>query len=326
MRVRHRPMRAADVHECVELIAQDPIMSVRYGPLLQHLPKVWLRLLGKEAFRAWVFPLAHPQNHKLIALGASAVVSDAFVARLKRPTFVWIGPELVSRILQGDSPLLSDQQVAEVNASNGLNLLMWGTTVRQEHNGADWRNNAFAAFLEVHEGFYVKESLIQAESEMQVEGLLNVGGLCVAGNDGVYAAQSAGNVRDLAHKPHIIGMTRELIARQPGRWISNLFACERQRIGFTRGQQRLLLAAMEGGTDVDLANELGVSISAVKKTWQAIYHRVMERTPDILPAGDDRGNQRGKAKKHRLLSYLRVHTEELRPGRVSAWQSKAAGA
>ena len=319
MRVRHRPMRAADVHECVELIAQDPIMSVRYGALLQHLPKVWLRLLGKEAFRGWVFPMAHPQNHKLIALGASAVVSDAFVGRLKSPPFVWIGPELVSRILQGDSPLLSDQQVAEANASNGLNLLVWATTVRQEHNGADWRNNAFAAFLEVHEGFYVKESLVQAESEMQVEGLLNVGGLCVAGNNGVYAGQSAGNVRDLAHRPHIIGMTRELIARQPGRWISNLFACERQRIGFTRGQQRLLLAAMNGGTDDELAAELGVSISAVKKTWRTIYDRVLEHAPDILPVASDgkdgKGNQRGKSKKHRLLSYLRVHTEELRPAR-----------
>jgi hypothetical protein len=77
----------------------------------------------------------------------------------------------------------------------------------------------------------------------------------------------------------------------------------------------LLLTALHGGTDEELADELGISLSAVKKSWQLIYERVSGCDPELVPdAHLDEGNsERGKTKKQRLLAYLREHMEELRP-------------
>src|SRR2546429_6039975 len=53
------------------------------------------------------------------------------------------------------------------------------------------------------------------------------------------------------------------------------------RFGFSASEQRLLLKAFLGGTDEDLADELGVSLSAVKKAWQSIYERVSACDPEL---------------------------------------------
>ena len=60
---------------------------------------------------------------------------------------------------------------------------------------------------------------------------------------------------------------------------------------------------------------LGVSLSAVKKTWASVYLRVQSRKPpDVRIELDANINgDRGKEKKQKLLAYLREHPEELRP-------------
>src|SRR5215475_13015188 len=91
---------------------------------------------------------------------------------------------------------------------------------------------------------------------------------------------------------------------------------DKQVRGFSPGEQRLLLTALLGGTDEDLADELGISLSAVKKAWLSIYERVSIYDPKLVPspAPNEEGiPERGKMKKHRLLAYLHDHPEELRP-------------
>jgi hypothetical protein len=84
---------------------------------------------------------------------------------------------------------------------------------------------------------------------------------------------------------------------------------------FRPSEQRLLQAALRGLTDEELADELGVSLSFVKKAWQAIYERAIGRIPELFPIGfpQELEGERGKGKKQRLLSYVRNHLEELRP-------------
>jgi DNA-binding CsgD family transcriptional regulator len=115
--------------------------------------------------------------------------------------------------------------------------------------------------------------------------------------------------------PHVFGLTQEL-AHTRMSWISSLFHYDAPQIGFSLSEQKLLLAALRGGTDEELSDELAISLSAVKKAWSSIYDRATDHLPDsiLTPTEEERLNgDRGKQKKQRLLAYLREHPEELRP-------------
>ena len=116
-------------------------------------------------------------------------------------------------------------------------------------------------------------------------------------------------------QPHMLEATREKAAEQPGSWASLFFAYQKPVIGFTRSEQRLLSVALRGGTDQELSDQLGISLSAVKKMWAAIYFRVQSHKPfDLRLELDERiDGDRGKEKRRKLLAYLREHPEELKP-------------
>src|SRR5438445_741945 len=48
-----RVMQPGDIPECVDLVANHAVVGPRYGPMLEHLPAAWLRLLQCEAKTAF---------------------------------------------------------------------------------------------------------------------------------------------------------------------------------------------------------------------------------------------------------------------------------
>jgi hypothetical protein len=54
--------------------------------------------------------------------------------------------------------------------------------------------------------------------------------------------------------PHVFGLTREL-AHGRMSWISSLFHYDPPQIGFSRSEQKLLSAALRGGTDEELSGD-----------------------------------------------------------------------
>ena len=144
--------------------------------------------------------------------------------------------------------------------------------------------------------------------------------------------------------PHIVGITRELEQSRrgdwSGSWVGALFEYEAPVLGFSRGEQSLLSAAISGTTDEQLAATLEISLPTIKKMWVSIYNRVEDHRPAliaetddppvrnarVMAAGADPGRavagllesgasagSRGREKRRRLLAYLRQHPEELRP-------------
>ena len=78
--------------------------------------------------------------------------------------------------------------------------------------------------------------------------------------------------------------------------------------------QELLLAALDGLTDNELSQVLGLKLPALKKRWASLFERVRRVRPDLVPHPEsDAVETRGPQKRHRLLAYLRDHPEELRP-------------
>ena len=78
----------------------------------------------------------------------------------------------------------------------------------------------------------------------------------------------------------------------------------------------MLMRALEGWTDEELAAKLGKSLPTIKKTWRSAYQRVEAKLPGLELSQTGPGtteSKRGREKKRRLLGYLRDHPEELRP-------------
>ena len=81
---------------------------------------------------------------------------------------------------------------------------------------------------------------------------------------------------------------------------------------FSSTEQEMLLYALAGDTDEELAGHLNVATITIKKRWEGIYKRVEAAQPEVFEAAGAVG-KRGGEKKRRLLAYLRHHLEELRP-------------
>jgi hypothetical protein len=318
MSLRHRPMRPKDARECVRILAAHPILGPRYAEILEELPQVFLSLSGLGGFQVTVFEELQGDSHRILGGGTACFVRDDFMRELKTPPFFWGPPEIVRRLRRGDSPILSDKEVREANSQGGLNLYVWHTGVSPEDLGRpEVMHLAVSAFIDVHRGYQLKELLEQAETWEQFCGMRAAGGHFVRPSDGHYAEYFDAVEADVANTPLMAGLTRELIQGYCGAsWVSALFKYERPRLGLARSEQSLLLAALRGGTDEELSDELGIFLSAVKKTWRTIYNRVAARLPDLIMGEATTGSwkqERGMEKKQRVIAYLREHAEELRP-------------
>jgi hypothetical protein len=324
MTIRHRPMRRKDVRECVDIVAAHPIVGPRYGKSIADLRAVWSRLLAEDNFcSATVFEEINGSRANLVGAGVSVFVSDEFLREAKKPPSFWIGPELAKRAAAGDhSSLLTAKQAREANSRDGLNLVIWQATVREQHMQ---RMEVWEAFMkagvEEHRGYRLKELLVaQAESVEHLLGLRHTGGFFWDGKNQRYGDLPDCDLHAIIREPHIAGITREIAQSRPLESITSsigsLFHYQPPLFGFSGSEQRLLLAALAGGTDEELSEELGVSLSTVKKTWRSTYDRVAACLPELIPSNshpDGEGLKRGRDKKQRLVAYLREHPEELRP-------------
>ena len=94
-----------------------------------------------------------------------------------------------------------------------------------------------------------------------------------------------------------------------------IFAYKPPRFYFKPTEQELLLHALIGETDEELAQILCLSPNTLKKRWQSIYARVEAVAPEIFGVTAIRGTEarRGTEKRRNVMEYIRHHLEEVRP-------------
>lgn len=317
MIIRCRPMRPKDVAGTVDLIAAHPVVAPRYGDSINQLRYAWLRLLGCQEFWAAVFEELHDAKVQMVGAAATVFVTDRFVRELKT-SFFWIGPELAKRVTRGDSPVLSDSEVAEANTKGGLNLVLWHICIApEEAKRTDIRTQISGSFVEQHRRYLLKEMIaLQATFVEEAQWIADSGSLFLDAADGQYVNALGQHAETMIATPPVFGLTGELALRRMT-WTTSLFLYEPPKGGFSPSEQRLLFASLRGGTDEELSDQLAISISAVKKAWHSVYERAGESLPQSILNDDGRvehsNGERGKQKKQRLLAYLRDHPEELRP-------------
>jgi len=315
-------MEPKDVKGCAEIVAKHPVIGPRYGNQIGDLAKAWLRVVGCEAANTTVFQSGDGPRAPICCLGVSLFVSDEFLREIKTPPLRWVGPELARRILAGNSPVLSDNQSREANSRGGLNLLVWEGCIHPEFEASgEVPSHMMTAFIEVHSGFLLKEIInVQVENVDRLQWTLQSGGLLWNPVEGCYQKSSKKDPKEIVRGPHIIGVTREIeIDRRASwdpSWVGSLFDYRPPQCGFNRSEQRMLLIALDGATDPEVAKQLNISLTVLKKRWLSVYHRMDDRLPRLNsrnPEPEVETLKRGKEKKRHLLAYLRQHPEELRP-------------
>ena len=320
--MRYRPMQPNDVLESVEIIANHPVISSRYGSAIADLPAAWLRMLSCEAGDGWVFQAEEGQRAPICMVGVSVIVNDDFVRELKTPPHFWSGPELTKRILRGDFPALSETQLREANSRGGLNLIVWEGCARREfESDPELYRFAMDVFIQVHRGYLWKEVInVPAESAQRLHWNMKTGGLLWNAAADRYVDSLNGNAEEIVSKPHVVGVRRKELLERPdlsaASWVGRLFDYHPPLLGFNRSEQRVLASALTGATDEHLSQTLETSVPAIKKTWASIYRRVADHMPELVPDAFQSGAggaSRGREKRRELLAYLREHPEELRP-------------
>jgi hypothetical protein len=316
--VRYRPMESKDVPACAAIIAGHPVISSRYREAIRYLISAWTELLGTDGIVAAVFEEQEGSTSTLLGSGISAFVTDEFIAELKSKPHFWLGPEIVTRIHEGKSPVLSDKELRAANTVGGLNAAVWHTGVAPDQLArGEVGNTIMTSFAEMHRGFLIKEIVAQAETVEHLHGVRALGMFHWNALTGSYGECDETPSEQILAKPHVVGLTRSLASERRGYWGASTFLYHAPRFGFSRSEQRLLSCGLRGGTDQEIASQLAVSLVSVKKAWRAIYERVGRIAPELVLNSID-GNsvesgERGKAKKQRLLAYVREHPEELRP-------------
>jgi DNA-binding CsgD family transcriptional regulator len=310
-------MEPKDAQSCAAVIARHPVLAPRYGEAIQHLAPAWLKIVGSEAMVAAVFEDVRGTPPVLLGAGVTVFVTDEFITELKNSPHFWMGPELASRTVRGRSPVLSNKQMREANTVGGLNVAVWQRGVLPEDKErAEVSNTIMMAFVQMHRGFLFKEIVVQAETEEHAGSCRTIGARFWNSGTSGYTEFPDVALGKLVQEPHVLGLTRDLAFEQSGSWSASTFLYHRPRFGFSRSEQRLLSCGLGGGTDLDIADKLGISLVTVRKTWRAIYERVAAMAPELAlcpPPQRDGSVERGKGKKQRLLFYIIEHPEELRP-------------
>lgn len=67
------------------------------------------------------------------------------------------------------------------------------------------------------------------------------------------------------------------------RWLQGYFKYQAPVLALQDSDQDLLIAALKGLTDKDLAQALDLQLSAVKMRWRSIFERLGDLHPDLFP-------------------------------------------
>src|SRR3984893_2393182 len=271
-------MQLEDVAACGKIVANQPVLEPRNGCAVNQLESIWRQLAHSDAFFAIVGKETASGCSKTLGSGVACFVTDDFAAEIATPPFKWVGPELVNRFLHGPLPVLTNAQVRVANSADGLNTLVWPSCFRTEYEThLELRQMNQALFFEAYRGFQIKRLQMQAIHSVELSIAINSGA-------GYLSSAHSNHSQDLGTlsgsavlKPHVVEVTRAMVFNQAGTWASQSVGYRKPEMRSPRSDQRLLSAALQGGTDQELAEHLEISLSAVKKMWVSAYRRIESR-------------------------------------------------
>lgn len=247
-----------------------------------------------------------------VATGLSFFLSDhLFRALVASPSRLF--DSVLLQTAHGDPrAVLRPPDIARHNATGALHLFCVNA-IADRIRGTEAFTHTWLALARTgsqsHSGYHLASYSGRASRSDDLEVLQAAGGRIL-------------NTAEGSDPPWLVGMLRQETRGRPGAWASPFFEYTPPVFRFSEAERTLLLLAVDGLSDPEIAQELQASPSTVKKRWESVYERVLEIAPGLLPEpepeledGFARGTvqKRGPEKRRRLIRYLTRHAEELRP-------------
>jgi DNA-binding CsgD family transcriptional regulator len=308
-----RPARAEDIPECFEIAAG------RYGYGQADRPWVtdfWRDILDSRMHISGVVEdLDRPPHSRIASFGIAAFVRADFLAEVRSGRNFHVDGICRDWWDQGRRVRLEPPEFEREHAGEGLGVAM----LHQAHEEQRYRDNDFWLLVEASSGFFqvglahirAREFLQQTYGEADRERLARLGlrDCRLYPRDG-----SARRNSGTRNHPYLMeAVFADLLKRPELRLTAagSLARLREPRFGFRTGDHEVLRLAMEGRPDPDIAEELRLSVAAIKKRWQGIFLKVQSVDAvffeeDAVP--DFEGDARNR--RQHLLRVLRQHPEE----------------
>jgi len=313
MLLRFRPARVEDFDECLARLRDGCAYTTED---LADLHVLWHDLLVGEAGNFSIIEdLDAPAGEKILYFNFKVFVTDDYAGRLAGGSAPYVGLQVLNEVRAGGTPILSNAALRRANSSEGCNMLLLNCGTAPQYRAPEtrsWLAHRSPDWVPFASGGYrLKMLLMEMHDSFEWKYAESFGARLYTD----YWGADRSLFRECSREPRLYGMTYKDAMKDTGTLAALIFSRRLPRFGLNSPQQNLLLHALAGSTDEELAVYLRLAPVSVKKRWGAIYDRVSEVAPDVLPkaALDGTGNTRAAQKRRRLLAYVRAHMEELRP-------------
>src|SRR6476646_4621522 len=266
MHLWSRPTEPEDLAACAGLL--PPV----YKNVSDSLVQLWQRLLTSGGILSAVVGSPKPRSlSPVLAFGITYFVNDSLMQQIRRSRQPGLALIILEAYANGESPVLGTDAVARANASTGLNIVFHQalkSNLNPEQRGAvvDLLTRAFFAYKA---GYHIKSGVTEAFGEAELPMHYAIGGNAICPQKVDRPVNCVSGLGD----PYRIWLDRSAALGDPGSQMCRLFLYTPPKFHFPSAEQKLLTESLPGRTDEEVARVLGISVSAVKKRWQAIYRR-----------------------------------------------------
>lgn len=314
--VRFRVGRASDFDRCAAMLDADRSLPLD-DAYRRGLPRKWATIFDSLWRGAFMVVEGDDDDGSaepaIVAFAMSVFVHAAFVKSARERARPYLAMRFYDEHLTAQ---LSEREVRRANSEGELHLL--GLHFCHRHRALDAPETVRVfpiltqAFHFSHAGYRFRSMTIEVSGKDGAD-FMTRGGYRLL-SDYPDSADSR-----LPHAPHLMGLDR--VDTGPGANLLDLqiLHADAPRFHFAPAEQRLLIFALLGASDRELARDLEVSLETVRSTWRTIYTRVGRVLPRLLHGTEAEGRDaavravRGEEKRRRILDYVRQHMEEVRP-------------
>lgn len=277
----------------------------------------WKILIRSCSFQSAVIETDPPiAGHRTVSFGASVFVSRAFADEEVANPRPGLNARIIASIDCGQSVVLNQSQLRSANTKGGLDLVVlygnWRRDILSANLVSEAQTLLALSFLHLHQGFRLNRILVESKDQQEINYTAAAGLWHIVSDFRQFHAEHPATHwnRDRV----LASVTVENAFRVPGSIVAMLFQYREPVLALQEADQQLVRAALTGATDDELARNLQISLSSVKKRWRSLFERASthaELFPNMCDGLEDAG--RGRQKRQFILTYAREHPEELRP-------------